>query len=96
MGVYPPWLRDLGEAGFRDIETFSYDLDVPYTPEAWRGRVRASGGVGGTLSEERVAAFDLELEALLRERFPAEILGVHHRVFAVVAGAPGWRDSSRT
>jgi SAM-dependent methyltransferase len=96
MGVYPLWLRDLGEAGFRDIEIFSYDLDVPYTPEAWRGRVRASGGVGGTLSEERVAAFDREFESLLRERFPAQVLRVHHRVFAVVADAPGRGDSPRT
>jgi SAM-dependent methyltransferase len=92
MGLYPPWLRDLGEAGFRDIETFSYDLDVPYTPEAWRGRVRASAGIGGTLSDPQVAAFDRELESLLAKRFPADLLGVHHRVFAVLAGAPGQSD----
>ena len=95
MGVYPPWLRDLGEAGFREVETFSYDLDAPYTPEAWRGRVRASGGVGGALSEREVAAFDRELESLLVKRFPSEILSVHHRVFAVLAGAPGESDGPR-
>jgi len=96
MGMYPPWLRDLGEAGCRDIETFSYDLDAPYTPEAWRGRVRASGGVGGALSEPAVAAFDRELESLLGRQFPADVLGVHHRVFAVVAGAPVRSESART
>jgi hypothetical protein len=96
LGVYAPWLRDLGEAGFRDIATFSYDLDVSYTPEAWRGRVRASGGVGGMLSEPEVTAFDRELEALLAAQFPAEILGVHHRVFAVVAGAPLRSDAPRS
>jgi SAM-dependent methyltransferase len=96
MGLYPPWLRDLGEAGFRDIETFSYDLDVPYTPEAWRGRVRASAGIGGTLSDPQVAAFDRELESLLAKRFPADLLGVHHRVFAVLAGAPGQSDPPRS
>ena len=53
------------EEALRDIETFSYDLDAPYAPEAWRGRVRASGGVGGVLSEPEVAAFDRELESLL-------------------------------
>jgi SAM-dependent methyltransferase len=93
MGMYPPWLRDLGEAGFRDIQTFSYDLDAPYTPEAWRGRVRASGGVGGTLSEPQVAAFDRELESLLARQFPGDILGVLHRVFAVLARAPVPSDS---
>jgi SAM-dependent methyltransferase len=93
LGVYAPWLRDLGEAGFRNIETFSYDLDAPYTPEGWRGRVRASGGVGGVLSESEVAAFDRELASLLEERFPADILAVHHRVFAVVADPPDRSDS---
>ena len=96
LGVYAPWLRDLGEAGFRNLETFSYDLDAPYTPEGWRGRVRASGGVGGVLSEPEVAAFDRELASLLEERFPADILGVHHRVFAAVADPPERSEPSHT
>jgi len=41
-GMHPRWLRELAEAGYRDLESFSYDVDVPYTPEALRGRVRAS------------------------------------------------------
>ncbi len=45
LGMYPQWLPGLSEAGVRDIQTFSYDMDVPYTPEAWRGRIRASAGV---------------------------------------------------
>ncbi len=45
MGLYPQWLPDLSAAGMHGIETFSYDVDVPYTPEAWRGRIRASAAV---------------------------------------------------
>lgn len=88
LGVHPQWLRDLGEAGFRELETFSYDVDVPYTPEAWRGRVRASAGVGGTLPPDAVARFDADHAALLAERFPGSPLAVLHRVFAVVGRAP--------
>ena len=88
LGLYLPWLRDLGEVGFRDLETFSYDVDVAYTPESWRGRVRASYGVGATLSSEQVAAFDRALAALLAERFPGATLAVPHRVFAVIARTP--------
>lgn len=88
LGVHPRWLRDLGEAGYGSIESFSYDLDVPYTHEGWRGRIRASAGVGASLPPERVEAFDRELAGLLAERFPAEPLAVPHRVFAVVATAP--------
>jgi SAM-dependent methyltransferase len=88
-GIHPWWLRDLAEARFRAIETFSYDVEVAYTHEAWRGRIRASAGVGASLPPEHVAAFDRELAALLAERFPDDPLSVPHRVFAVVARASG-------
>lgn len=84
-GIYPRWLRDLGESGFQQIETFSYDVFVPYTPEAWRGRIRASAGVAASLPPEQVAAFDREMAALLETRFPDPILQVHHRVWAALA-----------
>lgn len=75
-------------AGFRDIETFSVDLDAPYSHEAWRGRIRASAGVGASLSAERVAQFDRELARMLRERFPEDPLAVPHRLFALVCTSP--------
>ena len=88
LGVHPRCLRDLGEAGFREIESFTYDVAVPYTHEAWRGRIRASAGVGATLPEDDVRAFDQELASLLAARFPQVDLQIPHRVFAVVARAP--------
>lgn len=88
LGLHPRWLRDLGIAGFRDLEAFSFDVDVPYSHAAWRGRIRASAGVGATLSAERTAEFDSELAALLAERFPGDPLAVPHRVFAAIGAAP--------
>jgi len=88
LGLYPAWLRDLGEANYRSIETFSYDLDVPYTPDAWRGRIRASAGVGGTLPPAAVEEFDTELAVVLAQNYPAAVLPVPHRVFAVIAKRP--------
>jgi SAM-dependent methyltransferase len=88
-GVYPRWLTDVATAGFTDIETFSFDLDVPYSHEAWVGRIRASAGVGASLPEERVRSFSADLERLLAERFPADPLRVPHRVWAVIATSPG-------
>jgi ubiquinone/menaquinone biosynthesis C-methylase UbiE len=93
-GLYPRWLRDLSEAGFTNIETFSFDVDVPYSPEAWRGRIRASAGVGASLSDAEVGRFDSELKSLLEgvEQAEAEsaadghsILKILHRVFVVNA-----------
>ena len=46
LGIHPQWPRDMAVAGFKNIETFSFDLDAIYTHEAWRGRIRASAGVG--------------------------------------------------
>ena len=88
MGLYPQWLAGMVTAGFGGIETFSFDLEVPYSHEAWRGRVRASAGVGASLPPEGVAAFDVELKALMAERFPEEPIAVLHRVFAAIATAP--------
>jgi SAM-dependent methyltransferase len=83
-GIYPHWPRDVAVAGFREIETFSFDVMAPYTHEGWRGRIRASAGVAAQLSPERVEAFDQELAELLAARFPQDPMGVHHRSFALI------------
>ena len=83
-GIYPHWPRDAAIAGFREIETFSFDVMAPYTHEGWRGRIRASAGIAAQLSPERVEAFDRELADLLATRFPQDPMAVHHRAFALV------------
>jgi SAM-dependent methyltransferase len=87
-GMHPAWLRDVAIAGFQDIETFSFDVHVPYSHEAWRGRIRASAGVAASLPPVQVAYFDADLQKLLQKRFPVDPLPVHHRVFAVICRAP--------
>lgn len=87
VGIYPEWPRDLGIAGFQDIETFSFDVQVPYSHEAWRGRIRASASVAASLAPEQVARFDAELKALLEEGFTENPLEMPHRVWAVIGRA---------
>lgn len=86
LGMYPQWLPDLSHGEFQGIESFSYDVDVPYPPESWRGRIRASAGIS-SLDESTVSIFDAELEQLLAAHFPGSVLVVPHRVFAIVASA---------
>lgn len=88
LGMYPQYLSNLSEAGLRDLQTFSYDMDVPYTPAAWRGRIRASAGVAA-LDADAVHEFDKDLAELLSARFSASVLAVPHRVFAIVAESNG-------
>lgn len=87
-GIHAQNIKPLAIAGFTAIETFSFDLAVPYTHEAWRGRIRASAGVSATLSPEAVAAFDAEHGAALAASFPADPFAVPHRCFAIVARTP--------
>jgi SAM-dependent methyltransferase len=91
-GLYPRWMRDLGEAGFHGLETFSYEVFAPYSHEDWRGRIRASAGVGASLTPEKVADFDRDLSSLLQARFPQPVLHVHHRVWALT-GYPASRPA---
>ena len=96
-GSYPDWFRDLREARFEDVTSFSFDIHVPYTAEAWRGRIRASAGVGGSLSADEIVRFDSQLKSLLeglkQEQVKEEarddfVLYVSHCVFAVYGHKP--------
>jgi SAM-dependent methyltransferase len=84
-GIYAHYLKDIAEAGFTDIQTASFDLNLIYTHEAWRGRIRASAGIGALLSVEEIQAFDRAFEPLLAEKFPQNPLEVFHRVWWAVA-----------
>ncbi len=88
-GVYPAFLGDVAEGGFSGLETFSFDVDVSYSHEAWRGRIRASAGVGASLPPDAVARFDAELAEALKIGWPEEPLIVPHRVWALKADWPG-------
>lgn len=77
----PPWVpNDIVLEGF-----FLFELDVPFTREGWRGRVRASRGIGASLSAERVAAFDIEHAARLAAIAPPSFT-IRHQVGAQISG----------
>ncbi|MSP63710.1 MAG: class I SAM-dependent methyltransferase [Myxococcales bacterium] len=82
--IYPEWEEDLVRAGFGERELIALEVDVPYSHAAWRGRIRASAGIGACLPDDAVAKFDAALAALLVDRFPGEPLAVPHRAFALV------------
>jgi SAM-dependent methyltransferase len=83
VGVNGQALKDMAGAGFVGIESFSFDVDVKYTREGWRGFVRTCSAVGPSLAAEVVARFDAEHAEMLEAWGGA--LVVPHRVFAAVA-----------
>jgi hypothetical protein len=78
----PGAVRDLRAAGFQSIESFSVDFEIPYSHEGWRGRMRASAGVSGSLAPDQVKAFDEELADMLAREFPQPPLQVTHCLYA--------------
>lgn len=87
-GLYPAWFADLTGAGFLALESFSFDIDVPYAREAWLGRIRASAGVAASLPPSDVEKFSRALDKLLQSKFPGDPLVIPHRVFAVIGRKP--------
>jgi len=82
---YPRATSDLLAAGFRSWELFGYTTQLSYSHEGWRGRVRASQGIGPSLAPEPLAKFDAALAAMLTREFPQEPLAVDHRLLALIA-----------
>jgi SAM-dependent methyltransferase len=80
--------RNLIEGGFTDRESASLDYDIPYSPEAWRGRIRASAGISASLGPAEVEAFDAEHAAMLSTRFPGDPIQVPHRLVALWGKRP--------
>ncbi len=88
QGFYPERLTTLAEAGYVSLESFSFDVDIPYTHDAWRGRIRSHADVGASQTAARIARVDADLSALLRENYPDTDLKVPHRIFVVTGCAP--------
>jgi SAM-dependent methyltransferase len=86
-GVNGQVLRDVQAAGFVGIESFSFDVEVAFTRERWRGFVRTTSAVGASMPAEQLRRFDDEHEAMLRRDWP-DTLVIPHRVFAAVARKP--------
>jgi SAM-dependent methyltransferase len=87
-GFNPLWTNDASEAGFVNVESFSFDVSVMYSHEYWRGRVRDSAGLNNSLSPAQLQRFDDEMANMLRTRFSSDPMPVPHRVFAIVGRAP--------
>jgi len=76
-GAVPPVPQWAADRGIALRAMFWFDAPVRFTAESWRGRIRACRGVGATLDDSAVAAFDAEHAELLARIAPAEFDIVH-------------------
>lgn len=84
FGFYPRWIEEIYEVGFSNIETFTFDVLTTLTQDEWRGRMRTSTEIGGSLSKDEVMLFDKELDILLKSNFAGGMLEIPHRMFVIV------------
>jgi ubiquinone/menaquinone biosynthesis C-methylase UbiE len=71
----PEWAKDK----FRLKTYHTYYVVIPFTKETWRGRIRASRGVGALLSPEKTEEFDQELQKLLDD-IGEDYFDIEHRI----------------
>jgi hypothetical protein len=65
--------------GFFDLVSQNeFRVDVTFTRESWHGRMRACRGVGASMSEADLAAWDKEHAEMLMKNAPGEFPVKHY------------------
>lgn len=59
-----------------------YPLDVPFTRESWNGRMKACRGIGASLTDAEIAAWEQEHMELLNKIAPTEFSILHYGAIA--------------
>ncbi len=60
-----------------------FRLNIPFTRESWRGRIRACRGIGASLTSTQVEEFDRQHDKLLREIAPERFNVLHEAWFEI-------------
>lgn len=61
------YIPDIYSKSFEKVYEDIIDLEIPFTRESWNGRMKACRGVGASLSEEDIKAFEIEHLNMLKE-----------------------------
>ena len=80
----PIWIPDEAAPYFTLTDHEEYDLPVHFTRESWHGRMKACRGVGASLSEAELAAWETEHRALLDRIAPESFDVLHYAALAVL------------
>jgi ubiquinone/menaquinone biosynthesis C-methylase UbiE len=87
LGFRLSWADALPAAMFAIVERHDELIDVPYSQQAWCGRIRASAGVSASMAPEAVAIFDRAHARQLRQTYGEADLNVPHRLAYFIAQA---------
>ncbi|MGN0604426.1 MAG: class I SAM-dependent methyltransferase [Oscillospiraceae bacterium] len=73
---------------FQKLHSEVFDVKVPFTRESWNGRIKACRGIGASLSEDEIAAFEREHLALLENTAPKSFEILHYCAVCVLEKNP--------
>ena len=68
---------------FEVMSQITFDEAIPFSREGWLGRVRASRGIGATLSQEKITQFDQEHMQLIAQMRPESFTVLHQLTIEV-------------
>ena len=80
----PIWIPEAAGKYFKLTRHEEYDLNVHFTRESWHGRMKACRGIGASLDEKNIAAWEAEHKALLDSIAPDEFDVLHYAAMAVL------------
>lgn len=80
--VHPIWIPDCYNEKFELCYHEEYPLNVRFTRESWNGRMKACRGVGASLSEEEVNAWEQDHLMMLNKTAPEEFDIKHYGAIA--------------
>lgn len=80
--VHPIFIPDCYRENFELVHHEEYPLSVHFTRESWNGRMKACRGVGASLTEQEISAWEQEHVRLLAEIAPAEFDILHYGAIA--------------
>lgn len=69
---------------FRKINSEVFDVKIPFTRESWNGRIKACRGIGASLPEDEIAAFEREHLALLENIAPESFEVLHYCAITIL------------
>lgn len=72
-------IPDWSEKDFNIRSHHKFKVEVPYSNQSWKGRLRACRGIGASLSEEVIMKFEHELDELIRKIHSDKPFTVTHR-----------------
>lgn len=78
----PVFIPDCYKENFELVYHEEYRLKVPFTRESWHGRMKACRGVGASLSEPEITAWEAEHKKLLTEIAPDKFEILHYAAIA--------------